>query len=178
MSSCGRPWQPAADCAADWLHQLTCPSPTEPPSCSPRAAARRFAAKPFHASALRAFIKAVQAKPDVFFVTYSQLQQWMEAPVPTSRMASWLQCNAVDFAAEGAHWKLWLGGRRLHWPRQPGGAAGALPPPRCLLAVRPAERAPCTTYTVKAGDTVYSILAAQVGRPGRAGRSAAVPQAG
>ena len=42
------------------------------------------------------------ALPNVYFVTYEQLRQWMGAPVPASQMQSWLKCNAVNFTAEGA----------------------------------------------------------------------------
>lgn len=61
----------------------------------------RFAAKPFHAEALTSFIRTVLAKGDVYFLTYSQLVDWMKAPVGTAQMASWLTCKPVDFAAEG-----------------------------------------------------------------------------
>ena len=65
---------------------------------------------PRHAQAL--------ALKDVWFVTYSTLIAWLEAPVPASQMAAWLQCRPVDFAAEGA------GGGALAI-RHGGGAAGA-----------------------------------------------------
>lgn len=60
-----------------------------------------FSAKPFHASALSAFINEAVVKPGLFFVTYAQLRAWMLYPVPVSRMQSWLTCNPVDFQAEG-----------------------------------------------------------------------------
>ena len=41
------------------------------------------------------------AVPNVWFVTYSDLIRWMEAPVPASQMEQWLKCAPVNFAAEG-----------------------------------------------------------------------------
>lgn len=37
------------------------------------------------------FIKYALSKPDVYFVTYTQVLEWMEAPVRKSEVAAWLK---------------------------------------------------------------------------------------
>lgn len=93
------------------------------------------------------------AKPDLYFVTYDMLRQWMEAPVPASQMRSWLKCNTVDFAAEGAGWQ---GGGGL---AVGGGGERAEHTQRSSTehASHSAGRAPCTSYTVKAGDSLWWV---------------------
>lgn len=81
---------------------LTKPTPT----------ACRFAAKPFHATTLATFINETLAQhSDVYFLTFSQLIRWLEAPVKASQMRSWLTCNDVDFAAQGEGARLGQGVR-------------------------------------------------------------------
>lgn len=55
-------------------------------------------------------MRQVLAMPDVYFVTYSQLLDWMERPVNKNQMATWQQCNP---------WTL------LHRVRRRGGMGGA-----------------------------------------------------
>lgn len=54
----------------------------------------------FH-EALGAFLDYALAKPDVWVVTHAQLLDWMEAPVPASRMSSWMQERAGACAGGG-----------------------------------------------------------------------------
>ena len=44
------------------------------------------------------FIEYALSKPGVYFVTITQLINWMKNPVPVSQMNEALKCNAVDFS--------------------------------------------------------------------------------
>lgn len=101
-----------------------------------------------HAILLLSLPNQALAMPDVYFMTYEQLRQWVLAPVPASQMQGWLKCNAVNFTAEGEPGALVSGST---WERAPRSNCWA----QTLTCHCHAERAPCTTYTVKSGDSLW-----------------------
>ena len=44
----------------------------------------------------QSFINYALTQPDVYFVTYSQLIEWMEDPVPASAMGDWLKSRCMN----------------------------------------------------------------------------------
>ncbi|EFN56795.1 hypothetical protein CHLNCDRAFT_57507 [Chlorella variabilis] len=53
-----------------------------------------------NAKALSAFIDYALKKPDVRFVTYSDLIRWMQHPVPLSQFDEWVQCKVPGIKAD------------------------------------------------------------------------------
>ncbi len=56
-----------------------------------------------HIKALRQFIEWSLEQPDVYYVTASQLVEWMKNPVPVSQVADTLTCRIVDLKPPGEY---------------------------------------------------------------------------